>query len=87
ELSFATEGTPIASWHHVQIDLAPTGAVITDLNSTNGTFLNEEQIQAPKPLTVGDIIRLGRRGPKMQVVELQLTEPRPAVKRPSTLDP
>ena len=33
---------------------------IEDLGSANGTFVNDEQIDAPRTLEVGDVIRLGR---------------------------
>ena len=33
--------------------------VIEDLGSTNGTYLNEEVLQAPQPLHPGDRVRIG----------------------------
>jgi FHA domain len=50
---------PFASTRHARI--APQGAmlVIEDLGSTNGTFLNDEQLGGPQPLHHGDRIRIG----------------------------
>ena len=50
---------PLASGKHASI--APDGQqiVLTDLGSTNGTFLNGVLISAPAPLAPGDHIRLG----------------------------
>lgn len=50
---------PFASSRHARI--APQGEVlvIEDLGSTNGTYLNEEQLRGPQPLHPGDRIRIG----------------------------
>lgn len=34
--------------------------VITDLNSTNGTYVNGKQITEPTTVTVGDVVRIGK---------------------------
>ena len=46
------------SRHHAQIRLLPTGAVIEDLGSTNGTWLNGQRLAEPRALSSGDRIRL-----------------------------
>ena len=33
--------------------------MIEDLGSTNGTYLNEELLQTPRPLHPGDRVRIG----------------------------
>lgn len=50
---------PFASSRHARI--VPEGAVmvIEDLGSTNGTYLNGEQLAGPRPLHAGDRIRIG----------------------------
>ena len=47
---------------HAELDPRPEGVWIRDLGSTNGTFVNEEQIVARQPLTLhtGDRVRVGR---------------------------
>jgi len=47
------------SRHHAQIHGAGSGFVITDLGSTNGTFLNGEVLIADHRLADGDIIAIG----------------------------
>lgn len=46
------------SRHHAQIRLLPTGTMIEDLGSTNGTWLNGRRIVEPRALSPGDQIRV-----------------------------
>ncbi len=48
-----------ASSRHARIERQGSVIVLEDLGSTNGTFLNEEQLQGPQPLHHGDRIRIG----------------------------
>lgn len=50
---------PFASSHHARISREGHVAVIEDLGSTNGTYLNDEQLNGPQPLHPGDRIRIG----------------------------
>lgn len=34
--------------------------VITDLQSTNGTYVNGKRVTTPMPVTVGDVVRIGK---------------------------
>jgi pSer/pThr/pTyr-binding forkhead associated (FHA) protein len=54
------------SSHHCEIILRGTEVVVKDLNSTNGTFINGEQI-TEKVLKPGQVLRLGK-------VELRLED-------------
>jgi hypothetical protein len=50
---------PFASSRHARL-LAQGGImVLEDLHSTNGTYLNEELVQGPRPLHAGDRVRIG----------------------------
>jgi pSer/pThr/pTyr-binding forkhead associated (FHA) protein len=51
--------SPIVSAQHAKIELTRQGHVITDLNSTNGTFVNGKRLKpkAPHLLASNDIIR------------------------------
>ncbi len=51
---------PISS-HHLQIDISPTGVLVTDLNSKNGTQINGQRIppNIPRTLNPGDVMRIG----------------------------
>lgn len=54
---------PQASSHHAEITAGGGGTsyVLTDLNSTNGTFLNEQRLapRSPRTLSNGDVFRIG----------------------------
>jgi pSer/pThr/pTyr-binding forkhead associated (FHA) protein len=50
---------PFASSQHARVYEQGTVVVIEDLQSTNGTYLNEELLQSPRPLHPGDRVRIG----------------------------
>ena len=50
---------PFASSRHARIYEQGNIVVIEDLGSTNGTYLNEELLQTPRPLHPGDRVRIG----------------------------
>jgi hypothetical protein len=50
---------PFASARHARISTQGRVVVLEDLGSTNGTYLNEEQLTGPQPLHPGDRIRIG----------------------------
>ena len=50
---------PFASSRHARIFEQGNAVVIEDLHSTNGTYLNEEVLQGPRPLHPGDRVRIG----------------------------
>jgi hypothetical protein len=50
---------PFASSRHARIFEQGNSVVIEDLGSTNGTYLNEEVLQSPRPLHPGDRVRIG----------------------------
>ncbi len=50
--------SPQVSWQHARIDRTPQGDVLTDLQSTNGTFVNGQRITV-HPLRQGDTIQIG----------------------------
>lgn len=47
------------SRRHARIDPSPIGVSLTDLGSTNGTFVNDVMIRATAPLHDGDYVRVG----------------------------
>jgi len=49
----------LISGKHARITPIPDGAIIEDLNSTNGTLLNGLPVTIPEPLMVGDKISVG----------------------------
>jgi hypothetical protein len=83
DVALAGPGIEGVSWEHARIELTPRGALLTDLGSTNGTFVNGSRVQEPVALRLGDCIRLGQKGPTLEVVGLNGAVA-PAVKAPAT---
>ena len=50
---------PYASSRHAQLVIQAGVIVLEDLDSTNGTYLNEELLAGPVPLHSGDRVRIG----------------------------
>ena len=51
---------PSVSSHHCEIYLRGNDVVVKDLNSTNGTFINNNQVTGESVLKPGQILRLGQ---------------------------
>lgn len=71
DLSFRGPMGEIVSGRHAQILWSANGAVLTDLGSTNGTFLNGVRLTQPAVLNVGDQILLGQAGPRLDVILIE----------------
>ena len=50
--------SPLVSWRHAQIEQTAQGAILTDLGSTNGTFVQGQRISR-HTLRQGDVIQIG----------------------------
>jgi hypothetical protein len=50
---------PFASARHARVYRQGNILVVEDLRSTNGTYLNEELLETPRPLHPGDRVRIG----------------------------
>ena len=59
-----------ASWIHARIMGEGDSLLIHDVNSKNGTYVNEQRVDGTMPLHVGDVIQLGRKGPKYVLLEV-----------------
>lgn len=49
----------LVSRYHARIEWTGVEYVLEDLRSTNGTWLNGEQVNAPKSIRDGDLLRFG----------------------------
>lgn len=68
---------PSVSSHHCEILLRGNDVVVKDLNSTNGTFINNQQVTSEAVLKAGQILRLGQ-----VEIRLESGNPAPGAKRP-----
>jgi len=50
---------PVVSRQHARLDHTPQGHIITDLHSTNGTFVNGQRLMRPRLLQQGDVVQIG----------------------------
>lgn len=48
-----------ASGRHARIEPRPDGALVDDLGSTNGTYVNGAKLEKARIAKVGDVIRIG----------------------------
>src|SRR5215510_5260007 len=76
-------GEGVVSRVHAELTVGPSGGLsLRDVGSKNGTYLNGDRIQDPKPVRLGDRITLGPGGPVL-VVEGIGTGPMKAAQRPA----
>lgn len=73
---------PSVSSHHCEVWTKGDDIVVKDLNSTNGTFINEAQLPAEKetPLRPGQTLRLGQVEFRYETGKRQTEQARPTVK-------
>ena len=82
ECAVWTPSDDMVSAQHAKVVRLPTGYVLIDLESTNGTYLNGRRIQRAN-LAGGDIVGLGARGPQIRIDIL--SPDRAAVASPATV--
>jgi pSer/pThr/pTyr-binding forkhead associated (FHA) protein len=76
------------SARHAELRLADGAWMISDLSSTNGTFVNGERVGTMHRLANGDVVSFGANGPRVEVrdsaVDGASAEPPATTARPST---
>jgi len=65
----STPGDPVVSAQHAKLVRLENTYVLMDLESTNGTFLNDRRVERTR-VREGDVIGLGPGGPQLQVAFL-----------------
>jgi hypothetical protein len=55
----AIDGDEFASARHARIEPRRDGVWVTDVGSTNGTYVNGVRIDRPRKLVQGDVVRVG----------------------------
>lgn len=82
EIPLADDPQQVVSRRHARIEESAGALVLTDLGSTNGTFLNGVPVQGKMRLGVGDRIRLGNPGPVIEVLAIAPDAPPPGAPSP-----
>ena len=80
DVQFDAEKDDLVSRSHAVVewqDDDPTELTLSDLLSSNGTYLNAERVHGAVPLRSGDKIQLGSTGPSM-IIELESTAAHPS---------
>jgi pSer/pThr/pTyr-binding forkhead associated (FHA) protein len=57
--SVPIDGDEFASARHARIEPRRDGVWVSDVGSTNGTFVNGVRIDRPRKLVTGDVVRAG----------------------------
>ena len=70
------------SGHHLIIYKSPERIMVQDMQSTNGSFVNEERI-TEKDIVAGDVIGFGQTGPRLKLVASEM-EPDTSTEGPGT---
>jgi pSer/pThr/pTyr-binding forkhead associated (FHA) protein len=74
---------PQISRRHARVSRGPGGRLtIEDLGSANGTFVNGDRLDAPRPLEAGDVIRVGQT--LLEVTDASGRVPEPREEQPAT---
>lgn len=67
DVCLAGEAFPSVSTHHARLRIEDGALWVEDLDSRNGTFVNDEQVER-RALRAGDVLQLGPVGPRFLVV-------------------
>ncbi|MEY3701792.1 MAG: hypothetical protein RI891_1084 [Gemmatimonadota bacterium] len=81
DLRFDLELDRDASSRHAEIRLEEGRYVLTDLGSTNGTFVNGERLTGTRALHDGDVIDFGPNGPSVSLTIQGAVAARPEVRQ------
>ena len=68
---------PVVSGLHAEIDRIPAGLVLVAKSPKNLTLHNDQPVDGPVPIQVGDRVRLGVTGPTVLIVNVELPEIEP----------
>ena len=85
DISYNKDHYPMVSRRHAEFRKQNGHWYIVDLNSSYGTFLNDQQLTTAAPVSVGSCIRIGQSGPVLRVtwIESAMSQrevaPRPVV--------
>ena len=72
---------PEVSRKHARLEAGAGGALVSDLGSTNGTFVNDQPVVGSRELVAGDLVRVGLL--VLQVRSQEQVRAQPSAVRPS----
>ena len=75
DISYSKDQYPMVSRRHAELRRENGHWYVVDLGSSYGTYLNDQQLTAPAPLSVGSSIRVGQSGPVLNVKWLEQIAP------------
>jgi ABC-type multidrug transport system ATPase subunit/pSer/pThr/pTyr-binding forkhead associated (FHA) protein len=78
DLVFDKDLFPMVSRHHAEMRLVEGRWLLSDLNSSYGTFLNGQRISGPAALSAGSQIQIGQSGPLLDVVSIEAVSASPS---------
>jgi outer membrane biosynthesis protein TonB len=71
-LAFSGDAAKGVSWEHAELQIKPTGVILRDLGSSNGTWVNDQKLEESREITAGLEFRLGATGPKIVVETIEV---------------
>lgn len=71
DLQFGADNDDNVSRFHAQLELRQGQLILADLASSNGTYVNNEQVLRPVQVNCGDEIRFGCAGPRATIAEIR----------------
>jgi ABC-type multidrug transport system ATPase subunit/ABC-type multidrug transport system permease subunit len=89
EVDFDAAMYPKVSGEHARIERTAAGLVLTPRSRSNKTLLNDQPVEVPAALKVGDRIRLGYSGPTVEILgtDAPRSKPVPPVKPAAPVEP
>jgi ABC-type multidrug transport system ATPase subunit len=73
EVHFDVAVYPTVSGQHARIERTAAGLRLTPLSKSNKTLLNDQPVERPAALKIGDRVRLGFSGPTIEVLAAEVT--------------
>jgi pSer/pThr/pTyr-binding forkhead associated (FHA) protein len=77
----------LVSRHHCILFVGDSGAAVRDLNSRNGTFVNDERIKTDTPLRAGDRLKIGHLTFEVRLKATEAADGSQSAIANTTLDP
>jgi pSer/pThr/pTyr-binding forkhead associated (FHA) protein len=82
DISYGKDEYPMVSRRHAELRHQNGQWYVVDLNSSYGTFVNDQQITSATPISIGSSIRFGHSGPVLRVTWIEAVSPRSSIPSP-----